>query len=53
MTHPDDIPVDSEDEETGLDAERVTAARAAEADEADVIEQQTVVPVDDEGGFDR
>ncbi len=53
MTHPDDIPVDSDEDEAGLDAARINPARAAEADEADLIEQATVVPLDDDRGFDR
>ena len=52
--NPDELPVDSGDEETGLDAASVSAARAGEADEADLIEQAIAVPLgDDERGFDR
>ena len=51
MTHPD-IPVEGDDDEGGLDPSMVSAARAAEANEADLIEQATVVPVED-NGFDR
>ena len=39
MTDPDEFPVDSDDEEAGLDPAEVTAAREDEADEADLIEQ--------------
>jgi hypothetical protein len=48
MTNPDEIPVDSDDEEAGLDPSRITAARAADANEADLIEQATAVPPGDE-----
>ncbi len=52
MTQPDDIPVEVDDEEAGLDPSQVNAARKTDANEADLIEQATVVPVvDDE--FDR
>ncbi len=51
MSHPD-IPVEGNDEEAGLDPSMVSAARASEANEADLIEQATVVPVEDDG-FDR
>jgi hypothetical protein len=51
MTHPDDIPVESD--EQGLDPSRVSAART-DADEADLIEQATAVPDgDDDRAFDR
>jgi hypothetical protein len=54
MTKPDELPVDSGDEEPGLDPAEVTAARAGEADEADLIEQAYAVPLgDDERGVDR
>lgn len=53
MTYPDDIPVDDSDEEAGLDSERLEAARADEANEADLIEQAIAVPLDDEDGFAR
>jgi hypothetical protein len=53
MTHPDDIPVDGDDEEAGLDPSEVSAERTTDANEADVIEQATVVPVVDDDGFDR
>jgi len=49
MTHPDDIPVDTDDEDAGLDPFEV----ASEADEADLIEQATAVPLGDDDGFDR
>ena len=49
MTHPDDIPVDTDDEDAGLDPFEV----AAEADEADLIEQATAVPHRDDEDFDR
>ena len=53
-TYPDDLPVDSDDDESGLDPSGVTAARAAEASEADLIEQAIAIPSgDDEHGFDR
>ena len=53
-TNPDELPVDSGDEETGLDPASITAAREEEADEADLIEQAYAVPLgDDEHGFDR
>ena len=48
MTQPDDIPVDGDDEEAGLDPEQVSSARTADADEADLIEQATAVPVGDD-----
>lgn len=54
MTHPDDLPVDDSDEEAGLDEERLSAARADEANEADLLEQAIAVPLEDEeNGFDR
>jgi hypothetical protein len=49
MTHPDDIPVVTDDEEAGRDEFEV----AAEADEADLIEQATAVPHRDDEDFDR
>jgi hypothetical protein len=52
MTHPDDIPVDADEEEAGLDPSEVDAERTSDANEADVIEQATVVPVVDDD-FDR
>ena len=52
MTQPDDIPVDVDDEEAGLDPSEVSAARKSDADEADLIEQATVVPIKDDE-FDR
>ena len=48
MTHPDDIPVDTDEEDAGLDPFEV----GAEADEADFIEQATAVPRR-RRGFDR
>jgi hypothetical protein len=51
MTDPD-IPVEGDDEEAGVDPSLVSAARASEANEADLIEQATVVPVEDDD-FDR
>jgi hypothetical protein len=54
LTYPDDIPVDDGDEEAGLDPAGVTAARAADASEADLIEQAIAIPFgDDDRGFDR
>jgi hypothetical protein len=54
MTVPDDIPVDSDDEDLDFDPSRITPAREAEANEADLIEQAFAVPSgDDEHGFDR
>ena len=54
MTYPDEIPIDDGDEEAGLDPSSVRAARAAEASEADLIEQAMAVPRgDDDRGFDR
>ena len=41
MTHPDDIPVDTDDEEAGLDP---GSRLRADADEADLIEQATAIP---------
>jgi hypothetical protein len=51
MTQPDDVPVEI-DEEAGLDPSEVDPARTLDANEADLIEQATVVPVPDEE-FDR
>ena len=48
MTYPDDISVDRADEDAGLDAEKVSEARADEADEADLIEQAIAVPLGDD-----
>jgi hypothetical protein len=54
MTVPDDIPVDGDDEDLAFDPSRITPAREAEANEADLIEQAFAVPSgDDEHGFDR
>jgi len=54
MTVPDDIPVDGDDEDLDFDPSRITAAREAEANEADLIEQAMTIPSgDDERGFDR
>lgn len=52
MTQPDDIPVGGDDEDAGLDPSEVSAERTSDADEADLIEQATVVPVEDDD-FDR
>jgi hypothetical protein len=52
MTQPDDIPVDVDEEEAGLDPSQVDPARKADANEADLIEQATVVPVADDD-FER
>jgi hypothetical protein len=51
MTQPDDVPVEIDDEQAGLDPTQVNAA-TAEADEADLIEQATTIPVPDDD-FDR
>lgn len=54
MTYPntDDIPV--HDDDAGLDPSTVNAARGADANEADLIEQAIAVPLgDEEDGFDR
>jgi hypothetical protein len=48
MTHPDDMPVEGDDEDAGLDPSEVNAARRTDADEADLIEQATVVPIVDD-----
>ena len=53
MTHPDDIPVDIDDEQAGLDPSEVSAARRTDADEADLIEQATAIPVVDDDDIDR
>ena len=53
MTHPDDIPVESDDEQAGLDPSGVSAARMADADEADLIEQATAIPVADDDEVER
>lgn len=48
------IPVDSEDDDTWSDADRITKARDWEASEADLVEQAIEVPLtDDETDFDR
>jgi len=53
MSVPYDIP-DGDDEDVGFESSRITSARAAEANEADLIEQAFAVPTgDDERGFDR
>jgi hypothetical protein len=52
MTQPDDIPVEGDDDEPGLDPSQVNAARKSDANEADLIEQATAVPVADDE-FDR
>ena len=52
MTQPDDVPVELDDEEAGLDPAEVNAERKSHANEADLIEQATAVPVADEE-FDR
>jgi hypothetical protein len=53
MTYPDDLPVDSDEDEAGLDPSQVSSARA-DADEADLIEQATAVPIgDDDRAVDR
>jgi hypothetical protein len=49
MTHPDDSPVDAEDEDAGLDPFEI----GSEGDEADLIEQATSIPLGDDDGFDR
>jgi hypothetical protein len=49
MTHPDDIPVVTDDEDAEPDEIEVDA----EADEADLIEQATPVPRRDDEDFDR
>jgi hypothetical protein len=49
MTHPDDIPVVTDDDDAGRDEFEV----GAEADEADLIEQATAVPHRDDEDFDR
>jgi hypothetical protein len=48
MTHPDDDPVD-DDDDAGLDPFEI----GSEANEADLIEQATAVPLGDDDGFDR
>lgn len=52
MTYPDEMPVDGDDEEAGLDTAEVSEAQAAEANEADLIEQSIAVPLG-EDDFDR
>ena len=53
MTYPEDRPVDG-DEEAGLDPLSVNTGLAADADEADLIEQAIAVPQgEDDRGFDR
>jgi hypothetical protein len=49
MTHPDDIPVDTDNEDAGLDPFEI----GSEANEADLIEQATAIPLGDDDGFDR
>ncbi|MGZ6778974.1 MAG: hypothetical protein ACXVGO_08285 [Mycobacterium sp.] len=51
MTYPDEMPIDSDDEQTELDATEVSAAQS-DANEADVIEQSIAVPLGDDD-FDR
>jgi hypothetical protein len=51
MTSPDEMPIDSDDEQPELDATEVSAAQA-DANEADVIEQSIAVPLGDDD-FDR
>jgi hypothetical protein len=52
-TYPDELPVEADDD-SGLDPAGITAARADEANEADLIEQAMTIPSgDDERGFDR
>lgn len=53
VTYPDDRRIDDGDEEPGLDESTVGSVQAADANEADVIEQATAVPLDDDDGFDR
>ena len=48
MTHPDDIPVVTDE-----DAARDEFEVGADADEADLIEQATAVPHRDDEDFDR
>jgi hypothetical protein len=48
------IPIDVDDEDAGLDVDRVTISRDVEASEADLIEQAIAVPLSDgETDFDR
>ncbi|WP_102144241.1 hypothetical protein [Mycobacterium hubeiense] len=47
------IPVEVSDEDTDLDADRVTMSRDWDANEADLIEQAIAVPLSDEADFDR
>lgn len=49
MTHPDDTPVDADAEDAELEPIEI----GAEANEADLIEQATAVPLGDDDGFDR
>ncbi len=49
MTHPDDNLIDADDDDAGLDPFEI----GTEADEADLIEQATAVPLGDDDGFDR
>ena len=53
MTHPDDIPVEGDDEQSGLDPSEVSAARRTHADEADLIEQATAIPLVDDDDVER
>jgi hypothetical protein len=41
-------PVDAADEDTWREADRITTARGADADEADLIEQAIAVPLPDD-----
>ncbi len=52
MTYPDEMPIDSDDEQAGLDPAEVSAARSSDANEADLIEQSIAVPLGDDE-FDR
>lgn len=49
MTHPDDTPVDTDDEDAELEPIEI----GTEANEADLIEQAIAVPPGDDDGFDR
>lgn len=51
MTYPDEMPVDADDDQAGLDPSEVRAART-DANEADVIEQSIAVPLGDDD-FER
>jgi hypothetical protein len=55
MTRPDaehHTPVDAADEDTWREADRMTTAHGADADEADLVEQAIAVPLPDDE-FDR